>query len=325
MPAYIIRRLLIMIPTLLLVSLLIFFLMRLMPGDIVDAIQAINIDAEIDRPALERQFGLDKPVLVQYGRWMGFAPQADGSFSGILQGNIGFSFWNGKTVAELLAIKWPVTFELGLMALIISLLIATPIGIYSALRQDKWGDYTGRSFAILCISVPGFWLASLVIVLPSLGLARMPTLMLIRFNEDTIGNLGMFIIPATVLGMAMAGAIMRMIRTMMLEVLRQDYIRTAWAKGLKERVIVIRHTLKNALIPVITIMGIMVPGLIGGTVIIEQIFNLPGISRLLLTAVKARDDQLISGTLMVFAGALMLINLAVDLTYSFLDPRVRYR
>jgi len=322
---YIIRRLLIMIPTLLLVSLLIFFLMRLMPGDIVDAIQAINIDAEIDRPALERQFGLDKPVLVQYGRWMGFAPQTDGSFSGILQGNIGFSFWNHKTVAELLAIKWPVTFQLGLMALIISLLIALPIGIYSALRQDKWGDYIGRSFAILCISVPGFWLATLVIVLPSIWWARMPPLMLIHFTEDPIGNLGMFIIPATVLGMAMAGATMRMTRTMMLEVLRQDYIRTAWAKGLRERVIVIRHTLKNALIPVITIIGILVPGLIGGTVIIERIFNLPGISRLLLTAVNTRDDQLISGTLMVFAGVLMLINLAVDLTYSFLDPRVRYR
>jgi len=325
MRAYIIRRLLIMIPTLLLVSLLIFFLMRLMPGDIVDAIQAINIDAEIDRPALERQFGLDKPVLVQYGRWMGFAPQTDGSFSGILQGNIGFSFWNGKTVAELLAIKWPVTFELGLMALIISLLIALPIGIYSALRQDKWGDYIGRSFAILCISVPGFWLATLVIVLPSIWWASMPPLMLIHFTEDPIGNLGMFIIPAIVLGMAMAGGSMRITRTMMLEVLRQDYIRTAWAKGLRERVVTLRHALKNALIPVITVIGLQMPLLMGGTVIIEQIFSLPGMGRLILSATLHRDEPLIGGLMFMFAGVLVLINLMIDLTYAYLDPRVHFK
>ena len=153
----------------------------------------------------------------------------------------------------------------------------------------------------------------------------MPPIMLIRFTEDPIGNLGMFIIPATVLGMAMAGATMRMTRTMMLEVLRQDYIRTAWAKGLSERVVTLRHALKNALIPVITIIGLQVPLMIGGTVIIEQIFNLPGISRLLLSAVNTRDDQLISGTLMVFAGVLMLINLMVDLTYAYLDPRIHYK
>jgi len=325
MRAYIIRRLLILIPTLLLVSLLIFFLMRLMPGDVIDAMQAINMDVELDRPALERQLGLDAPVLVQYARWMGFAPQADGHFSGLFQGDLGFSVWNRKTVVELLAINWPVTFQLGLMALIVSLLIALPIGIYSALRQDKWGDYTGRSFAILCISVPGFWLGTLVIVLPSIWWGHMPPIMLIRFTEDPIGNLGMFIMPAIVLGMALAGVTMRMTRTMMLEVLRQDYIRTAWAKGLGERVIVLRHTLKNALIPVITIIGIQLPGLVGGTVIIEQIFMLPGLSRLLLTAVNTRDESLISGTLVVFAFVLMLINLMVDLTYAYLDPRVHYK
>ena len=153
----------------------------------------------------------------------------------------------------------------------------------------------------------------------------MPPIMLIHFTEDPIGNLGMFIIPAIVLGMAMAGVTMRMTRTMMLEVLRQDYIRTAWAKGLRERVVVIRHALKNALIPVITIIGIQAPALIGGTVIIEQIFMLPGLSRLLLTAVNTRDDWLISGTLVVFAFVVMLINLMVDLTYAYLDPRVHYK
>ena len=307
------------------VSLIIFFLVRLMPGDIIDAMQAAAKDVPLDRPAIERELGLDAPVLVQYGRWMGVVPQMDGNFSGIFQGDLGSSYWSRKTVVELLAIKWPVTFELGLMALIINLLIGLPIGIYSALRQDEWGDYMGRSFAILCISVPGFWLATLIVVLPSIWWGTMPPLMLIPFTEDPIGNLGMFIAPAIVLGMAMGGVIMRMTRTMMLEVLRQDFIRTAWAKGLKERVVTLRHALKNALIPVITIMGIQVPFLIGGTVIIENIFNLPGISRLLFTAVNTRDDSLISGTLVVFGFALLLINLVVDLTYAYLDPRVHYK
>jgi peptide/nickel transport system permease protein len=325
MRAYIIRRLLIMIPTLLLASLLVFFVVRLMPGDIIDAMISVNPDVEIDRPAMERNLGLDSPVLVQYGRWMGVTPQTDGSFRGIFQGDLGYSLWNRKPVTELLATKWPVTLQLSSMALIISLLIALPIGIYSALRQDKWGDYIGRSFAILFISIPGFWLGTLIIVLPSIWWGQMPPIMLIPFTEDPMGNLGMFIMPAIVLGMAMAGITMRMTRTMMLEVLRQDYIRTAWAKGLKERIVVLRHALKNALIPVITIIGLQVPLMLGSTVIIEQIFNLPGISRLLLNAVMERDDSLISGTLMLFAGVLVLINLVVDLTYAYLDPRVHYK
>ncbi len=325
MRAYIIRRLLIMIPTLLLVTLLIFFVIRLMPGDIIDAMIAADPAIEYDRPALERTLGLDAPELVQYARWMGVVPQVDGSFSGLFQGDLGFSLWNRKPVVELLAIKWPVTLELGLMSIIISLLIALPIGVYSALRQDKWGDYIGRSFAILCISVPGFWLGTLVILFPSIWWGYMPPIMLIRFTDDPIGNLGMFIIPSIVVGMAMSGMTMRMTRTMMLEVLRQDYIRTAWSKGLRERVIVLRHALKNALIPVISIIGLQVPLMIGGTVIVEQIFVLPGISRLLLNGINQRDYSLVSGVLLVFSGALVLINLVVDLTYAFLDPRIHYR
>ncbi len=325
MRAYIIRRLLILIPTLLLVTLLIFFLIYLIPGDIIDAMQAQTPDEKLDRALLEPELGLDKPLLVQYGRWVGIAPQADGSYSGIFQGDFGISWWQRVSVVKLVASAWPVTIQLGLMGLIVTQLIAFPVGIYSALRQDKWGDYIGRSFAILCISIPGFWLGTLVIVFPSIWWNYTPSLMIIRFTDDPIGNLKMFIIPAIIVGMAMAGALMRMTRTMMLEVLRQDYIRTAWAKGLKERVIVIRHTLKNALIPVITIIGLQVPLMLGSTVIIEQIFNLPGISRLLLNAVMERDDSLISGTLMLFAGALVLINLVVDLTYAYLDPRVHYK
>ncbi len=326
---YIIRRLLILIPTLLLVTILIFMLMRLLPGDIIDAV-AVRMaeggaETEIDRAMLEHRLGLDAPVYVQYGRWMGVVPQMDGSFSGIFQGDLGISWWKRVPVVDLLAHHWPVTFELGLLALIVSILIALPIGIFSALRQDTWGDYIARSFGILCISIPGFWIATLVIVFPSIWWGYMPPIMLIPFTEDPIGNLKMFIIPAFLLGMLISGVTMRMTRTMMLEVLRQDYIRTAWAKGLRERVVVLRHALKNALIPVITIIGIQVPVMVGGAVIIEQIFCLPGMGRLIVSATSERDYPLIGGALLFFSVVLVLINLMVDLTYGFWNPRISYK
>lgn len=323
MRAYIIRRLLLVIPTMFLVSLIIFFMMRILPGSIIDVLSAGDI--EIDRDMIERQLGLDAPQIVQYGRWLGVVSQADGGFSGVFQGDLGDSWWRGVPVLDLLGSAWPVTLELGLMGLITAQLIALPIGIYSALRQDKWGDYIGRSFAILCVSVPGFWLATLIIVYPAIWWGYMPPIMLVHFTEDPIGNLKMFIIPAAVLGMALAGVTMRMTRTMMLEVLRQDYIRTAWAKGLGERVVVLRHTLKNALIPVITMIGLQVPFLLGGTVIIEQIFVLPGMGRLIITGVQHRDGPLVNGIMLLFAVILVLVNLMVDLTYAYLDPRVQYK
>jgi peptide/nickel transport system permease protein len=238
---------------------------------------------------------------------------------------LGVSWWRVTPVAELLALKWPVTLELGVIGLLIAQLIALPTGIYSAIRQDQWGDYIARSVAILCISVPGFWLGTIIIVFPSIWWGYMPPIMLIPFFEDPIGNLRMFVVAAIVLGMELCGRTMRMTRTMMLEVLRKDYIRTAWAKGLRERIVVIRHALKNALIPVITTIGIQVPILVGGTVIIEQIFVLPGMGRLMITAVLQRDYPLVNGIMLVFAAVLVLINLAVDLTYAYLDPRIRYR
>jgi peptide/nickel transport system permease protein len=325
MRAYFFRRLLILIPTLFLVTLLIFFLIRLMPGDIVDSLQGQSIDVKLDRATIERKLGLDAPAIILYGRWMGLTPQADGSFSGILQGDLGISWWQGTPVVQLLAARWMVTLELGILGLIIAQLIALPIGVYSALRQDTWGDYIGRSFAILCISVPYFWVGTLVIVFPSIWWNYMPPLMLIPFTEDIIGNLRMFIVPALVLGMALGGMIMRMTRTMVLVVLRQDYIRTAWAKGLSERIVILRHALKNAAIPVITLIGLQVPFVIGGTVIIEKIFSLPGMGRLILDATLFRDQPLISGIILLFSVVLMLINLLVDLTYAYLDPRIRYR
>jgi peptide/nickel transport system permease protein len=325
MRAYIARRLLLVIPTVLLSSFAAYVLGRMIPGDIIDAMEARIRDQEIDRTVLEKTLGLDEPMLVQYGRWMGVVPQTDGRLDGLLQGNLGTSWWEGVSVVSLVALKWPVTVELGLMGLVIAQIIALPIGIVSALRQKTAADYIGRTFAILCISVPGFWIATLVIVFPSIWWGYMPPIMLIRFADDPLGNLKMFIVPAAILGMALAGLTMRMTRTMMLEVLRQDYVRTAWAKGLNERLVIVRHALKNALIPVVTIVGLQMPLLIGGTVIIENIFNLPGMGRLIIAGITNRDEPLISAVVFIFSFGLVMINLLVDLTYSFLDPRVRYQ
>ena len=329
MRIYIIRRLALMIPTLLIVSMVIFLLIRLIPGSVVDAMigaqeSVSGTKLTVDRAAIEKALGLDVPMPTQYGRWIGVLPGADGSFSGLIQGDFGTSMWRGTSVGEEIATRWPVTLELGFMALIIAQIIALPIGIFSALRQDTWGDYITRSFAILAISIPGFWLATLVIVFPSLWWGYMPPILLTSFLDDPTGHLQMFIIPAVVLGMAMSGMTMRMTRTMMLEVLRQDYIRTAWAKGLRERVVIIRHSLKNAIIPVITILGWQVPVLIGGTVIIEQIFNLPGMGRLFLDSIFLRDYTVVSGVAFLIAAGMVVINLIVDLTYAYLDPRIHY-
>lgn len=306
-----------------LVSLIIFFIMSILPGDIVDVLSAGDI--EIDKGTLKSQMGLDVPVYVQYARWLGLARDQNGEFAGLLQGNLGYSWWRGLPVVELLASAWPVTLELALMGLIASQLIALPIGIFSALRQDKWIDYLGRSFAIFCVSVPDLWLATLVIVYPAVWWGHMPPIMLIHFTEDPIGNIKMFIIPAVILAMGLAGVTMRMARSTMLEVLRQDYIRTAWAKGLRERVVVLRHTLKNALIPVITMIGLQVPFLIGGTVVIERIFVLQGMGRLIIDAVQHRDSPLINGIMFIFSAVLVLVNLMIDVTYAYLDPRVQYK
>jgi peptide/nickel transport system permease protein len=325
MRAYIIRRLLLIIPNVILVSFVIAILIRMVPGSAIDAMLAgAGADVDLDRAALEQSLGLDVSFPHQWARWMGIAPQADGSFSGVLQGNLGTSIWQKRPVIELLGRYWPITLEISIIGLIIAQLIALPIGIFSAIRQDTWGDYIGRSFAILLISIPSFWVATMAILIPVILWDYMPPLMFIRLSDDIIGNLKMVIVPSSILGMALSGMTMRMTRTTMLEVMRQDYIRTAWAKGLKERVVASRHALKNALIPVISIIGLQLPVLIGGTVIIEQIFSLPGMGRLIISAVLRRDYTLVSGIMFVYAIVLMLTNLIVDLAYAYLDPRVRY-
>ncbi len=221
--------------------------------------------------------------------------------------------------------RLPVTIELGVLAIVIGLLIALPVGIYSAIRQDTAADYAGRSIAIIGLATPNFWLGIMVMIYPAIWWGWSPPMEVIPFTEDPLGNLGVFLIPSLILGTAMAAGAMRMTRTMMLEVLRQDYIRTAWAKGLNERVVIIRHTVKNALIPVVSLIGLQLPVLVGGAVIMENIFNLPGLGRLMLVALTDRDYPLVSGVNLFFAAGVMGFNLIIDLIYPYLDPRVRYK
>ena len=319
MRAYILRRILLVIPTLILVTIILFLTMRLIPGDVIDTMLGEmgteSMGGGIDREVLEHKLGLDLPIYEQYGRWIGDI---------FLHGSLGNALRGGEPVLEKILTKLPVTFELGILAIIIGLLIALPIGIYSAIRQDTVGDYAGRSIAIIFISIPSFWMGTMIMIYPSIWWGWSPPMELIKFTDDPLGNLGMFAIPAVVHGMLLSGTTMRMTRTMMLEVCRQDYIRTAWAKGLKERVIIMRHVMKNALIPVVTIVGLQLPILVGGSVIIEQIFGLPGIGRLLIDAINQRDYPVISGINLVLASFILIMNLVVDIIYSYLDPRIRY-
>ena len=221
--------------------------------------------------------------------------------------------------------RLPVTIQLGLMSIVIGLLIALPVGIYSAIRQDTAADYVGRSAAIIGLVTPNFWLGIMVMIYPAIWWGWAPPMRLVPLSEDLLGNLAVFLIPSLIVGTAMSAATMRMTRTMMLEVLRQDYIRTAWSKGLKERVVVVRHAVKNALIPVVSLIGLQLPILVGGAVIMENIFNLPGLGRLMLIALNERDYPMVSGINLFFATGVVVFNLITDLIYAFLDPRVRYQ
>ena len=334
MRAYVIRRLLLIIPTLFILTILVFLSVRFIPGDIIDVMvskaQWLGLGADqFDREELERILGLDVPVYVQYGRWLGVLPAPDwvtgeSHFNGLLQGTLGDSLIGQFSVEERIIGRLPVTIQLGAMAIVIGLLISLPVGIYSAIRQDTAADYVGRSIAIIGLATPNFWLALMVMIYPVIWWGWAPPMKMIPFTEDPLGNLGVFIIPAVILGTAAAASTMRMTRTMMLEVLRQDYIRTAWSKGLNERVVVLRHAVKNALIPVVTLIGMELPILVGGAVIIENIFNLPGVGQLMLNALQDRDYPVVAGVNLFFATAVLGSNLIIDLIYPYLDPRVRY-
>jgi peptide/nickel transport system permease protein len=316
MQAYIVRRLLALIPTLFFASVIVFVVVRMIPGDIIDLMLSQNdvSASKMDRQSLEQALGLDQPMHVQYVRWI----------SGILlQGDFGKSLWQSTPVAEDLIARLPITLELALLSFIVALIVALPIGIYSAIRQDTAGDYIGRSFSILMLAIPNFWLGTIVVVFPAIWWGWSPEVRYVAFTQNPLQNLSQMVLPAIILGTSLSAVTMRLMRTTVLEVLRQDYVRTAWAKGLSERVIVVRHVLKNALIPVVTLIGLQAAILIGGAVIIEQIFVIPGMGLLLLEAVSQRDYPIITGVFLIVGVAVVLINLLVDLSYGLLDPKVR--
>ena len=318
MTTYVIRRLLLAVPTLFILTVLVFMLVRFLPGNIIDLMEA-DLDAldwEIDREGFLRLMGLDVPFYVQYGRWMG------GMF---LHGTLGDSLFAGHTVEEKIIAALPVTLQLGAMSFVLAQLIALPVGIYSAIRQDTPADYVARTIAIIGMATPNFWLALMVMIYPTIWWGWAPPIEYIPFTENPLGSIGMLIIPSVIVGTAMSAGTMRLTRTMMLEVLRQDYVRTARSKGLKERVVIYRHSVKNALIPIVTVVGGQLPILIGGSVIIENIFVLPGLGRLFVDALAQRDYPMVSGINLFFGTVILLNNLFIDLLYPFVDPRVRYR
>ena len=318
MRAYILRRLILVVPTLFILSTIVFLTVRFIPGDAIDAMVSSSdyLALDLDRETLMKQLGLDVPMHVQYAKWM------QGM---LLSGTFGDSLMGAWKVEERIVTRLPVTVQLGVMAIVIGMLISLPVGIYSAIRQDTVSDYIGRTLAIIGLAAPNFWLGTLVMIFPAVWWGWSPPLEMIPFTEDPIGSLYGFLIPSLILGTGMAAGTMRLTRTMMLEVLRQDYIRTAWSKGLKERVVITRHATKNALIPVVTGIGLQLPLLVGGSVIIENIFNLPGLGQLALQALLDRDYPVVSGVNMFFGAAVIFINLMIDLFYPYLDPRVRYQ
>ena len=311
---YVLRRVLLAIPTMLLVSLVVFSLIRLIPGDIaVLMVEDFKYATDVDD--LRSKLGLDKPLPVQYAQWVWE----------MLQGNFGESLWTRRTVVQEIALRFPVSAELGLLAMLMSLSIALPVGVLSAIRQDTWADYVARTLAIIGLSMPNFWIATLVILAGSLLWSYSPALQFTPFTRDPLGNLAQFAVPAAILGLQSSAITMRMTRAMMLEVLRQDYIRTAWAKGLRERAVIFRHALRNSLIPVVTVVGLQVPVVLSGTVILETIFGLPGMSRFVLEVIQNRDYPMLQAINLVFAAVVIGANLAVDALYGFLDPRIRLR
>lgn len=313
MRRYLLQRLLLMIPTLLGVTIAISLLIRFIPGGAASAFCSEGCSPE-QTQQIEHSLGTDRPWPTQYTKWVGNA----------LKGNLGEGFQNRRSVSADIRTRLPVTIQLGVMAMVIAMLIALPVGIISAVRQDSWIDYIARSSAIAWLSVPSFWIGTLIIAYGGKWFNWAPPLTYKSFLESPTDNLTITLLPALLLGAALSGTVMRLARAQMLEVMRQDYIRTAWSKGLREQTVITRHAIRNAFIPVITLIGLQVPVVVGGSVIVEQVFSVPGIGRYLVTAIGQRDYPIIQGVNLVVATVIVLTNLAVDASYSLLDPRVRY-
>jgi peptide/nickel transport system permease protein len=310
---YVLRRLLVAVPSLLVASFIVFTLPRLIPGDVVQLMleeKAYGKDLE----ELRAKLGLDRPIPVQYAAWLG----------AVGRGQLGESLWTRQPVLTELSRRLPVTLMLGTMAIAVAIVVGVPVGVIAAARPDGILDFVTRSGAILGLSVPAFVQAIVVILIPAIWWGWTPMVRFVEFSQDPATYVLQFVLPAVILGIASAAAIMRLTRGMLLEVLRQDYVRTAWAKGVAERVIVLKHALKNAIIPVITVLGLQVAQVAGGAVIIETIFSLPGMGQLLVESIIQRDYPVIQGINLLVVTTIVVVNLAVDLLYAVVDPRIRY-
>jgi peptide/nickel transport system permease protein len=313
---YVLRRVLLAVPVLVLSSLIVFGLMRVMPGDALTALMAESGNVgEKELQKLRKDLGLDLPYYQQYLVW---AWQ-------MVSFNPGDSIFTNEPIPVALRKAIPVTVELATLAMILGLVIAIPIGVLSATHQDRLSDYVGRVVAVSGLSMPEFWLGTLVITFAAIWFHWMPPIGYVSFWESPWKNLQQFIVPAAILGFRLSAATMRMTRSTVLEVLREDYVRTAWAKGLAGKIVVYKHALKNALIPVVTIVGGQLGVLLAGTVVVETIFALPGMGRLTVEAILYRDYPVVQTNVMLVAGTLVTLNLLVDMTYAWLDPRIRYQ
>lgn len=313
---YVVRRVLLAVPVLVLSSVIVFGLMRVMPGDALTAMMAESGNvSERDLAKLRKDLGLDRPYHEQYLIW---AWQ-------MLTLNPGDSVFTNEPIPVALKKAIPVSLELAALAMVLGLIIAIPIGVISATRQDTASDYVGRVVAVSGLSLPDFWLGTLVITFAAIWFRWIPPIGYTSLMESPWKNLQQFLLPAAILGFRLSAATMRMTRSTVLEVLREDYVRTGWAKGLGRRAVVYKHALKNALIPVVTIVGGQFGTLLAGTVIVETIFALPGMGRLTVEAILFRDYPVVQTNVMLGAVTLVTLNLLVDLTYVWLDPRIRYR
>lgn len=325
MRTYILRRLVLALPTLIGVSLLVFFMVRLIPGGVVQQIAGDNIVSGDEKTRIEKDLGLDRPVYEQYFAWIGGAAHLD----------FGKSLRDDSSITHRLKRTLPTTMEMAVLAISISVLIAVPVGVISAIRQDSAVDYVSRSIAIGFLSVPTFWLGTMIIVFASVWFTRATPVpqQYQQIWENPYQNLKFLVFPfgyfipvgpSALLGVSLSGTVMRLMRTQMLEVLRQDYVRTAWAKGLRERSVIVGHAMKNAMIPVVTVVGLQVPIVVGGSVIVESIYNVPGMGQWLYQAIGLRDYTVVQSITLLVSVAVVVSNLAVDITYAYLDPRIRY-
>jgi peptide/nickel transport system permease protein len=312
---YIARRVLLLVPTLIGMSLFIFLMLRLLPGDVVDLMTAGQEQATDDaKRKLREAFGLADPLPVQYVKWV----------LGLLRGDPGKSLRSGQPIAEALGQALPVTFELTMLAVIMATIVAIPLGVLSASRRDSGADFAGRIAGLIGLSIPSFWLATLTLLFTSLVFSWVPPVSWISPVVNPVGNLEQMLLPAAALAVQLMAIEMRMTRTTMLEVLSQDYVRTARAKGANERLVTYRHALRNALIPVISVIGFQIGALMGGSAIIEVIFGLNGIGATLIQAIFNRDYPMVQASALFLAAVFVVVNTSVDVLYGYLDPRIKY-